>query len=237
MKRTLHVSLEQTVPSMQAILKGQGIPSWKQHDGRAKRIAEDAISIYRENARPVGIILEITKQEFQKIFEGEGRNEDDSPVKLIYEGSDDLALFAVTIGERICSEIARLFQANDFAVGSMLDTAASEGTELAAQVVENRHKEYLIESDKSNSRNAVLRFSPGYCGWHISAQKKLFSALHPLDIGITLNDSYLMQPLKSISGVIISGKKEIFYFDDTFSFCRDCDEHTCRERIQTIIDQ
>ena len=47
------------------------------------------------------------------------------------------------------------------------------------------------------------RFSPGYCGWHVREQRKLFS-LFPQETpcGITLTDSCLMVPIKSVSGVI-----------------------------------
>lgn len=224
------------LPSLPAVLERQGIPQWKNPDERTVQLAQDAIALYQGKATPLGVTLEITKEEFKTVFEGEGRNEVDSPVGLIFQASTHLALFAVTIGQEICSEILRLFKTTDFAPGSMLDSTASEGAELTAQVVELLFSQHLKESGKQSARERILRFSPGYCGWHISAQKKLFDILLPGEIGITLNESYLMQPLKSISGVIISGEKDIFYFDDTFSFCRHCADHTCRERLQSIMD-
>ena len=47
------------------------------------------------------------------------------------------------------------------------------------------------------------RYSPGYCGWHVSEQQKLFS-LFPVasPCGIQLTDSSLMIPIKSVSGII-----------------------------------
>ena len=150
---------------------------------------------------------------------------------------DDLALFAVTIGEPVCGEISRLFRRNDFALGSMLDAAASEGTEMTAQALEHVYRQYLKERGRFDRRQGTLRFSPGYCGWHITAQKHLFPTLKPGEIGITLNESCLMQPIKSISSVIISGRKEIFEFEDVFSFCRDCATHTCRDRVRALFEE
>ena len=47
------------------------------------------------------------------------------------------------------------------------------------------------------------RFSPGYCGWHVSEQKKLFPLFPSAEpCGIRLTDSSLMLPIKSVSGVI-----------------------------------
>jgi cobalamin-dependent methionine synthase I len=178
--------------------------------------------------------MEIPKNDFESVFTGEGRNEIDSPIKLICQLANCLALFAVTVGKEVCSEISLCFNKNDFALGSMLDSAASEGTEMTAQAIEDIYRRHLIETGKFNSDSGILRFSPGYCGWHISAQRKLFQTLRPEEIRITLNDSFLMQPLKSISGVIIFGRKKIFDFEDNFSFCIDCNTHTCRDRVQTV---
>lgn len=236
MRKIYNINIETSTPSVEAVLRGQGIPSWSQPEQRTIQIAQQAISIYKQLASTIGIIMEVSKVEFEIIFNGDGRNEIDSPVKPIYTQADELALFAVTTEEEVCSEIKRLFDENDFALGSMLDSTASEGTELSVQSLENIYRQYLIDVGRFNSQSGILRFSPGYCGWHISGQRKLFQHLHPEDIGITLNQSFLMQPLKSISGIIITGKKEIFQFDDTFSFCRDCATHECRERMRAVME-
>ncbi len=236
MRKIYNIPIESTIPIIDAILIAQGIPHQSISNGRLLQLAQQAIAIYRQNAEPIGLLMEISKDDFEIIFNGDGQNKSDSPVKPIYNQADELALFAVTIGEEICSEIKRLFDENDFAIGSMLDSTASEGTEKVAQSLENIYRQHLINIGRFNSKSGILRFSPGYCGWHISGQRKLFQHLHPEDIGITLNQSFLMQPLKSISGVFISGNKEIFRFDDTFSFCRDCAAHDCRERIRAVVE-
>ena len=222
---------------MSAVLEAQGIPAWRQPNEQIQQLAREAISLYRQHAQPAGLFAEIFLGDFRNVFEGEGLNDDASPVKPIAGASETLALYAVTLGKNITDEISRLFRANDFALGSMLDSAASGGAELAAQALQNAYRHSLNESHRYDHDTGILRFSPGYCGWDISGQKRLFAHLSPDDIGITLNNSFLMQPLKSISGVIISGKKEIFWFDDTFPFCRDCTTHTCRERMKSVMDQ
>ncbi|MFQ5822943.1 MAG: vitamin B12 dependent-methionine synthase activation domain-containing protein [bacterium] len=83
--------------------------------------------------------------------------------------------------------------------------------------------------------NWVLSYSPGYCGWHISGQKKLFQYLHPERIGISLNDSFLMSPLKSVTGVLVSGKKDIHFFESNYSFCRFCKTKSCRARMKRVL--
>ncbi len=237
MKRILEIPVADVIPGVSAVLEAQGIPAWRQPGEHILQLARDAISIYRQHAQPAGMYVEISPGDFRNVFEGEGLNDDASPVKPIAGASGTLALYAATLGKSVSDEISRLFQSNDFALGSMLDSTASEGAEMAAQAVQNVYRRSLNESHRHDHNTGILRFSPGYCGWDISGQKRLFAHLTPADIGITLNESFLMQPLKSISGVIISGKKEIFSFEDTFPFCRDCTTHSCRERIKSVIEQ
>ncbi|MHC4266624.1 MAG: vitamin B12 dependent-methionine synthase activation domain-containing protein, partial [Planctomycetota bacterium] len=80
----------------------------------------------------------------------------------------------------------------------------------------------------------ILSYSPGYCGWDISGQKKLFEYLHPGKIGISLNNTYLMTPLKSVSGVLVAGKNEIHQFRPNYPFCKSCKTHSCLLRMKAL---
>ena len=51
------------------------------------------------------------------------------------------------------------------------------------------------------------RFSPGYCGWHVSQQQLLFPLFQGHTCGVKLTDSSLMIPIKSVSGIIGLGEK------------------------------
>ncbi|MCP4583648.1 MAG: hypothetical protein GY839_18720 [candidate division Zixibacteria bacterium] len=237
MREIIDIPLDATLPPVDAVLKGQGIPDGITPDKRIIDLARDAISLYKEFAKPRGVRIVISIADFESIYFGEGHNEPETPLYNIYTSSSDLALFAVTIGDDICAEITRLFDTNDFALGAMLDSAASEGTEMAAQLLEDHYRKYLKDDNRLDLNSAVIRYSPGYCGWHISAQKKLFGFLKPEEIGIELGESYLMNPLKSISGVLISGAMDIFDFDTTFSFCRDCETLSCWDRLNENINQ
>jgi hypothetical protein len=82
--------------------------------------------------------------------------------------------------------------------------------------------------------SVFLRYSPGYCGWDITGQRQLFQALRPEEVGITLRESCLMEPLKSISGVLVAARPEAHRFDNTYPFCTTCTTQTCRSRIAAI---
>jgi len=237
MRKVITIPVDEVVPQRSAVLNALGIPDGQSVDRRTIQLADDGVSLYRELAAPTGVVMAISVSDFADVYHGESHNDGETPIGDIFRSSDSLALFAVTIGEPVSERIMRLFGENDFPLGSALDAAASEGAEMAAQALESHYADLLRKSDGLDSTKGILRFSPGYCGWHISAQKKLFERLNPGEIGISLRESFLMQPLKSISGVIVCGRKDIFYFDDSFPFCAECETHECRERIKEVMEQ
>jgi Vitamin B12 dependent methionine synthase, activation domain len=222
------------LPDTSAVLLSQGITSEVEIEDSIKTILDDAMGLFEELVSPVGTIKSLSVLEFRDIYRGEGINEKKNPVLDIYPQADKLALFAITLGEKISKQINDLFQINDFAIASMLDSAASEGADLAAEILEHKFKDYMIHTGDLKDHSAVLRYSPGYCGWHISGQKKLFGYLEPDKIGISLRESFLMEPLKSISGVIIAAPKSAHKFENDYPCCDKCDTMSCQDRMQGL---
>ncbi len=197
-------------------------------------MAKQAQESFRALTKPVGVVADIRKNGIESVYHGDGHNESPAPLEAIIDQSSHLALYAVTVGEEVSDEISRLLTEDEFAPAAMLDAAASQGAELAAQQVELSVRQQLKATNRWTTGHETMSFSPGYCGWHVSAQRKLFEHLKPQEIGITLTDSFLMQPLKSISGVIVTGPRRIFIFDDNYAFCDQCKNRSCRERIKAI---
>ncbi len=116
--------------------------------------------------------------------------------------SDELAFFAVTAGPGFDLWSKEMIAEDDVLSGFVIDTAGSDIAEMLADIVEKKILEYAAKK----SCHITNRYSPGYCGWNVSEQKKFFSLL-PMDFcGITLTDSSLMIPIKSVSGIIGIGK-------------------------------
>ncbi len=236
MRRVIDIKTEDITPSITGILAHQGMPPHVQADEPTLKPAREAIALWEHLSQPVGIFAEIAIHEFAQVYIGESRNEPETPLPNIYQRANALALFAVTVGHDVEQEIRRLFETNEFPLGAMLDAAASVSAEKAVDVVQDRFRKHLSVVGRWDRSKGVMPFSPGYCGWHVSGQRALFDTLHPEEIGIELSDSYLMQPLKSISGVLVAGAKDIFQFDDDFPFCSECATRSCRERIMSIIE-
>ena len=127
-------------------------------------------------------------------------NAPETPLGVIFPRADHLHLFAFTLGARISREIERLFQAHDFALGVRAGRRGFAAADNAGREAESWDPECQARQDRDQAFGSVLLYSPGYCGWHISGQKKLFECLRPERIGIRLNARFLMKPLKSLSG-------------------------------------
>ena len=197
---------------------------------RYAALFDEAYGILRETMAPVAIWQAIAVGAFAEVYQGEGRNATDTPLEHIFPRADVLHLFAVTLGAAVSERIDRLFEANDPAVGYVLDLAASEAADLAVHWLGRR----LMQARRETRLEAVLSYSPGYCGWHITGQRALFATLNPEQIGISLNSSCLMSPMKSVSGVLVGGSRAIHKFHNTYPFCEQCSSKTCRERVAAL---
>jgi hypothetical protein len=237
MSEIVKISIDDVLPNREAVMALQGIPQNKEPPENATQLFIEALGVFRKCVHPLGIIKDILYDDFHRVYEGQSLNAKDTPVPKIALKAGALALFAITLGRAVHDEINSLLGSRELALGSMLDSVASAGAEKAADMVETRFLQSLSSRGVVDEKSVVMRYSPGYCGWHVSGQKKLFEYLQPDKIGIDLNDSYLMEPLKSISGVLIAGRKEIHIIEDNYPFCRECETHSCQERMAALLDR
>ena len=234
MRKIVHFHLNELKPEKNAVFKLQGMVSGNNLSERIINLYNSAEEMFFKLAEPKGIFSEISLSAFKKIYFGNGLNEMDTPLQSIFPRADHLALFACTLGKKISQKIEYLFKKNEFPLGAMLDAVASNSADKATQIAEKTFHSYLVETKKREKNTTVLLYSPGYCGWHISAQHKLFEFLKPDDIGISLNSSYLMIPLKSVSGVLIGGNKQLHIFKNRYPFCTQCKDQSCIQRINSL---
>ena len=227
------ISLEavRQAPTREIVLRTQGVPEGYPVPERVEDLVDEARELYETLARPVGLLAGISPSDFLEVYAGDGRNADRSPLPGIAAKAGHLALFAATLGETVSRKIKNLFEKNDAALGCMLDGIASERANSAAYLLGRTLLESLRQNREADSGTRVMPYSPGYCGWHVSGQQNLFAYLDPGQIGIELNASCLMSPIKSVSGVLVAGPPEVHVFDNDFDFCLDCATWQCRERI------
>ncbi len=135
------------------------------------------------------------------------------------KSASSLAFFIFTAGKEIELRSKKYFDDNDPMKGYVYDVLGSETVEAAVEkmLVELEERMLVMELNLTNP------YSPGYCGWPVNDQFKLFSFFPEKYCGITLSDTALMHPIKSISGVIGIGpdvKKHPYA-------CQICDAQNC----------
>lgn len=234
MTGVFHVTSGDVLPDRATVLEHQGVPRDRSVSAGVEALLDSAMRLYADLAHPVGAIEEMDKLAFAGVYDGQGQNETDTPVGDVFPLASRLAIFAVTLGQPIQQAIADRFGSNDPALGCMLDSVASGAADKLAEHAQQRYFEDIRDGRPNPTDVSALRYSPGYCGWHISGQKKLLASLGADRIGITLGASFLMDPLKSVSGVVLVGPRGIHDFDAAYSFCSSCEARGCRERIRSL---
>ncbi len=234
MSSLVNFNLLKLLPANDEVLRRQGIPDPSAVSREMQEMPEYAIRELKEICHPAGVISELTVDEFGLIFDGEGSNAGDALLKDIYPSGRHLALFALTMGDEVSNHINTLFGENELVTASMLDTAASLAAETAVEILEGDFFEKKSNGESSGTEYCVLSYSPGYCGWDITSQKKIFEYLNPGQIGISLNESCLMTPLKSVTGVLIYARRSVHLFDPVFSYCSMCRHHSCTNRLEEL---
>ncbi len=227
----LEIGTPEIVPDRAPVLTLLGIPDEGCLHDDVQALMERSYTLFGELVDGRGLVQAIGTDEFAGVFRGGGTNDPDTPLEHIFPRAEALALYAVTIGEGISREITRLFEVGEYAAGSVLDAVASAGTERLSERVEQAWLQQTGLNDTPDGSRATLRYSPGYCGWHVKGQHAFFKVLEPGRIGIELLESSLMQPTKSATGVIVTGPRHIHVFDPVFPCCAACAYPTCRERI------
>ena len=139
-----------------------------------------------------------------------------------FKKCDSIIILVITLGNEISDYIRNLMDNGEILTGFVADKIASEIVEQFADKIELK----IANDISSNNLNITNRYSPGYCGWSVNEQHKLFSLLPEKFCGIKLTESALMTPIKSISAVIGVGenaKKRDYQ-------CSICDIEFCYKR-------
>ena len=113
-------------------------------------------------------------------------------------GCDRAVLFAATIGSGI-DRLIRRFEKADPKMGLLLQGVGAERVESLCDAF----NEEVKEVSKETGRETRMRFSPGYGDLPIEVQKVFLPLLDAeRRLGITLSESCLMAPSKSVTAII-----------------------------------
>jgi len=120
------------------------------------------------------------------------------PVIEVLRGAQEIVVAVCTIGTAV-DEKVRDYQADkDHFKAVMLD-------EVASWAVDQIRKGLYVELEaelKNRGWRASTMLSPGESAWTVDDQRVIFDILDTSKIGVSLNDSCLMIPLKSLSMIM-----------------------------------
>ena len=129
------------------------------------------------------------------VFPFEQRSE---KLKKNLEGCDRAVLFASTIGSGI-DRLIRRYEKADPKMGLLLQGLGAERVESLCDAFNDEVKEICEETGQTTR----MRYSPGYGDLPIEVQKVFLPLLDAeRRLGITLSESCLMAPSKSVTAII-----------------------------------
>jgi hypothetical protein len=112
--------------------------------------------------------------------------------------STALAVCLCTAGKGIEQLSRGLMAGGDPFTGYVADTLGS----LVVEAAMDRLQDAIAEELGGHGLRITNRYSPGYCGWHVSEQQKVFRLFPAGYCGVSLTDTSLMRPIKTVSGFI-----------------------------------
>ena len=140
--------------------------------------------------------------------------------------SDEIVCFVATVGNAIDDQIVGLMAANHLSEAYVLDAMGSVAVEnMVEQFHQGKESKFAIQN-----KSVTLRFSPGYCDWPVTEQRKLFGLFDSESTGVKLLDSCLMQPRKSISGVFGLSHTANPQPSPPYNPCNECKKTDCIAR-------
>jgi hypothetical protein len=132
------------------------------------------------------------------------------------------AAFVVTAGLEFDDYCNRLKAEGDIVSEFIAYSIGTEIAEAAVRFVSSK----IAHDAAAMNMGYTHSYSPGYCSWHVREQENLFKLFPEKPCGITLNESNLMFPEKSVSGIIGLGANVQL----TAHSCDICGMVTCYKR-------
>lgn len=148
---------------------------------------------------------------------------DSAALKRTLSGCDQIILFAATVGLGLDRLIIRYGHVSP-AKALLLQALGAERIEALC----NTFCETVRQEAHTAGLKTTPRFSPGYGDVSLSLQSDIFRVLDcSRKIGLTLNDSYLMSPTKSVTAIIGLGPCA---GSDPQTSCSRCSKTDCAYR-------
>ena len=146
------------------------------------------------------------------------------PLRDIFKGAREVAFCVLTIGPELEQRVTKLGSQGKLERSIILDAIGSNAAEEVANVVNSKINKTALKRNYSYSS----RFSPGYCTWDLHDQRIIFDRIQTDRINVTLTESYMMIPRKSISFAVNLGLEQELDMNLGIRTCESCEQSECK---------
>jgi len=143
----------------------------------------------------------------------------------LLRGASSLVLGLVSIGSSLENKVSEFFTQGEYPRAVTLDAVGTVAVESLSRDIRN----LVCQEANEQYLKTTRYFSPGYGDWDISQQKDIFKIIPTNKIGVSLTESYMMVPQKSLSWIIGIGKNITISSKNDHS-CQICQATNCQFR-------
>jgi hypothetical protein len=186
---------------------------------------EQAMTDVRTLAAPAACWDSFPIREFlhEKIVLANGARIGGGPVVEVTGGAEELIAAVCTLGPALDARIRQHGQDNEMVTMIFLDELASWGVDQVRQQLCGLFDDTMAARGWRTS----APLSPGESAWSVEDQPALFGLLNTAQIGVTLSESKIMRPLKSLSMIMGTGRQPMGVEDAS-----NCDFCSMRDRCR-----
>jgi hypothetical protein len=174
---------------------------------RSKEVVEEMISLSCDLIKPEGIFVIRESREL--------------PEECFFN-AEKVAFCICTIGKSLEKQVQRLTDQGELTRAVILDAIGSAAAESTAEYL----NQVIVKEAKKKRLHCNIRFSPGYGGWKLEAQRFVFDLLPAEKIEVRLNRSFMMIPRKSVSFAVNLSRNP--FKDKGSTPCEICGFKKCR---------
>jgi len=144
----------------------------------------------------------------------------------IFAHLDRMAFCVCTIGPALEAEVTRLAGAGELLKAVVLDSIGSVAAEAVADYIDTK----IAEESAREGLKTSCRASPGYGDWDVREQAAVFALLPAARIGVSLSETFMMTPRKSISFAMhVANEPERLRSENS---CGNCGRTDCLYRLE-----
>jgi hypothetical protein len=163
----------------------------------------------------------VQEMRHEKVILAGGTRIGNGPVTTVMGGAERLAIGVCTIGPRLSNRIHEHIDSGEAVRSMLLDQLGT----LAVGKLSRLFYQWLADETTAQGLHISTYLSPGESEWSIKDQAVIFDLLDTAPIGVSLTESLLMAPVKSLSLMAGIGPHPMGEPDTTH-----CDYCTMKER-------